>query len=143
MFIGCEKPTIMFPFWFYIEWSKQKFNNLQAWILGPDIEQCPAKDRVMFDESCFTTDTIVQREIKEFISYQRLKTQKHSVRKGLSRSWFSFYEHCIRQFTLQFFIFQTVRFYTNTLLFFALRGTASPLKTFYMASRKTYNLKKM
>ena len=97
----------------------------------------------MFDESCFTTDTIVQREIKEFISYRRLKTQKHSVRKGLSRSWFSFYEHCIRQFTLQFFIFQTVRFYTNTLLFFALRGTASPLKTFYMASRKTYNLKKM
>ena len=80
----------MFPFWFYIEWSKQKFNNLQAWILGPDIEQCPTENRVMFDESCFTTDTIVQREIKEFISYRRLKTQKHSVRKGLSRSWFFF-----------------------------------------------------
>ena len=44
---------------------------------------------------------------------------------------------------MQFFIFKTVgciwvkRFYTNTLLFFALLGTASHLETFYMSLHNT------
>ena len=50
--------------------------------------------------SCFTTDTVVRRDVKFFfISYQRLKTKKYSVRVSLSYSGFSFYEHFNRQFS--------------------------------------------
>ena len=44
----------------------------------------------MSDENCFMTDTAVRREIKKkfFISYRRLKTQKHSVSIGHFRSVF-------------------------------------------------------
>ena len=31
----------------------------------PDIEQCPAKNRVMSDESYFIMDTVVQHEAKK------------------------------------------------------------------------------
>ena len=84
------------------------------------------------------------------LSHQRpLKTQKYSVRIGLSYSGFSFYKHFNRQFTYPvFFIFKTVRcvivkrFCTNTWLFLALLGTASPLKTFYMSLNITKHLRK-
>ena len=33
--------------------------------LAPDIEHCPAKNRVLSDEGCFTTDTVVRREVKK------------------------------------------------------------------------------
>ena len=57
----------------------------QAWILTPYFGQCPAKNRVMFGESCFTTDAIKFF----FITYQCLKTQKHAVSIGLHWSGFS------------------------------------------------------
>ena len=38
---------------------------MQAWVLAPDIEQCPAKNRVMSDKSCFTTETVVRCEVKK------------------------------------------------------------------------------
>ena len=65
----------------------------------------------MSDESCFTTDRVARREGKDlFISCGRLKTEKHSVRVGLSCSGFSFYEHFNRKFLMHaFFIFRTVR----------------------------------
>ena len=38
------------------------------------------KNRVMSDKICFTTGTVVRREVKKnYISYRRLKTRKHSV----------------------------------------------------------------
>ena len=37
----------------------------RALILAPDIGQRPAKNRFMSDESCFTKDTAVRREIKK------------------------------------------------------------------------------
>ena len=40
----------------------------QARILAPDIEQSPAKNRVIFDESYFTTDTAVRHEVEKFCS---------------------------------------------------------------------------
>ena len=36
----------------------------QTWILAPDIGQCPAKNRVMSDIGCFTTEKVVRREVK-------------------------------------------------------------------------------
>ena len=83
-------------------------------------------------------DTVVRHEVKkELISYQRLEIQTYLVLIGFSCSGFSFYEHFIRQFVYAFFfIFKIVRFvrvkrfYTSNLLFFALLGTAFPLKTF-------------
>ena len=74
-----------------------------------------------------------------FISYQRLTTQKHSASIDLFYSSFSFYEHIYKQF-MHFFIFKTVRC-VFVGFFFALRGTASPLKMFYML-HSTKNLKK-
>ena len=44
---------------------KQAFAD-QARILAPDIGQCPAKNRDMSDESCFTTDTVIRREVRIF-----------------------------------------------------------------------------
>ena len=37
----------------------------QAWILAPDIGQCPAKNRVISDEGGFTADTVVRCEVKK------------------------------------------------------------------------------
>ena len=60
------------------------YHICQTWILARDIGQCPGKNRVTSDEGCFTTDTVVRREVKFFfISYRLLKTQNHSVRIGL------------------------------------------------------------
>ena len=68
---------------------------------------------------------------------------------GLSYFGFSFYEHFNKQFTYEvFFIFKTIRcvwakrFYAKTLLYFALLGAASPLKTFCMSLHSTKNLNK-
>ena len=42
------------------------FNHyLQAWILAPDIGQCPVKNRVMSGEACFTTDTAARCEFEK------------------------------------------------------------------------------
>ena len=57
--------------------------------LAPDIVQCPAKT-LMSDESNFTTDAVVRREVNFFIRYRPLKTQKHSVSIDLSRLIFLF-----------------------------------------------------
>ena len=65
----------------------------------------PAKNRIISDENCFTKYTVVQREVKKNISYQRLKTQKHSVPIGLSCSDFSFYEPFNRRFTYAVFLY--------------------------------------
>ena len=95
---------------------------------------------VMSNKSCFMTDKAVRREVQRvFVSYQRFKTHRHSVNIGLFYSGFSFYEQFNRQFIeAVFLLFKTVRcvwvkrFYANTLLFFVLLGTVSPLKTFYI-----------
>ena len=82
--------------------------GFQAWILAQDIGQCQAINRVISDENCFTTDTVVRREVKKkFITYLDLKTYKHLVRIGLSCSLFSFYENFKRQLTC------TVLVYSN------------------------------
>ena len=79
---------------------------------------------------------------KFFISYRCLKSQKHSVRRGLSYCGFTFYEHIINNLLKQLFIFKTLRcvwikrFYTS-IFFFGLLETVSPLKTFYMAFHST------
>ena len=91
----------------------------------------------MFDESCFTTDTVVRHEVKkELINYRRLEIQMHLVWIGFSCSDFSFMNILLDSLFMRFFIFKVARFvrvkrfYTSTLLFFALLGTAFPLKTF-------------
>ena len=81
---------------------------------------------ITYHKNFSTKDSVVWHEFKYiYISYQHLKTQKHSVCLGLSCSGFSFNEHFNRQFTYAvFYIFKTgrcvwvKRFYTNTLLFF-------------------------
>ena len=70
------------------------------------------------------------------ISYRRLKTQKHLVSIDLPCSSFSFYELLIDNLLMQFFYMQNVKcvsvksFHSDT-LFFALLGSASPLKKCY------------
>ena len=49
------------------------------------------KNQLMSDKNCFTTDTVGRREVKKFVSYGRLKTQKHLVSTGLPCSGFPFY----------------------------------------------------
>ena len=51
-------------------WKKDK----QAWILVPDIGECPAKNQVMSEESFFTTDTVVLCEAKKFIKVLKLRS---------------------------------------------------------------------
>ena len=77
-------------------------------------------------------DTFVRYEVKKnILSYQRLKTQKHLVSIGLSGSGFSCCERFIRQFTYPVFYIQNRKtFSSKKSCFFALLGTASPLKTF-------------
>ena len=84
-------------------------------------------------------------------SYQCLKTQKHSVCIGLFYSGFSLYEHFNRQFTYVFLcskprdvsshreIFKKI-LYQYVAGFFALFGTASPPKPFYMSLHNTKRL---
>ena len=98
----------------------------------------------MFKGSCFITDILFGVKLKKFfINYWRLTTQKHSVSIGFFCFGFSFYELFNRQFTEAFFIFKTVlclwvkRFYTNTLLFFFLLGTRSPLRKSYISLHST------
>ena len=74
-------------------------------MLAPEIGQCPAKNRFMFDESCFATDRDVRREVKNFLSHRRLKTHRHSISIQRSSSGFSFYEHINRQFTHTVFLY--------------------------------------
>ena len=82
-------------------------NLIQARILAPDIAQCPAKSRFMSDKNCLTTDTVARREVKKvfYISYRRLKIQKHSVSIGISCPGF-FYKHFQRHFTYAVFYIQ-------------------------------------
>ena len=57
----------------------------------------------MCDESYFITDTAVGREVEkvfcQFVSYRRLKAQKHLVSLGLFSYALSFYEGFNRQLT--------------------------------------------
>ena len=63
------------------------------------------KNWVMSDESCFTTDIVIRREVNfSFLSYRCLKTQKHLVSIDISCSGFCFYG----QYNRQFFIFKTL-----------------------------------
>ena len=50
----------------------------------------------MSNESCFTTDTVVQREVRSI----------RSISIGLSCSGLSFFGHCNRQFTYAVFYIQ-------------------------------------
>ena len=72
--------------------------------------------------------------LKKYISYRRIKTQKHSVSIELPYSG-SFYEHFYIQLTYAvFFIFKIVkcvsveRFYTNTLFFCPVWGSVTSEK---------------
>ena len=69
------------------------------------MRQCPAENRVMYEKSCFTMDTVVWCEVKKIICHSRLKTQKYLVSIGLSCSGFSFYEHFNRQFPYVVFFY--------------------------------------
>ena len=89
--------------WFHLPGENQKLWN---WIKNNHALQIPAgkvlinihngilatfgKNWVMSEESCFTTNAVLRREVKKkFISCQRLKSQKHLVSIGLSCSGFS------------------------------------------------------
>ena len=80
-------------------------DSFQAWILAPDIGQCPGKNLIMSNESWFTMKTAVRREVKRKLSYRGLKTYKHSVSIALSCSGFSFYEHFNTQLYLLSFLY--------------------------------------
>ena len=77
----------------------------QAWILAMDIRQCPAKNRVMSNENCLTTDKNVRCEVKENVYMLCLKTHKHSVSIDLSFSGFSFINILIDNFTDAVFLY--------------------------------------
>ena len=100
--------------------ERKTFQNCVA----PDIGQCLAKNQVMYDESCFTKDTLVQREVQKKLPSSSLLC------------FFLFMNILIDNLSCSFRIFKATRcvwvkrFYTNTLLFFALVETASHLKHF-------------
>ena len=127
----------------FIYFTDIDFYN-QAWTFAPYIGQCPVINRVMPDKSCFRTDEVVRREIKEkIISYWRLKTRKHSISVGLSCSGFSFYEHVNRHMQIFLYSFRCVSieiFYTNTLLFFCLDWDSFSSEKLYMSLHSTKNL---
>ena len=119
-------------------------NEAQAWVLfETDIGQCPAKNWVMFGKGCFAMDTAVPCEIKKNI-YQ-LPTSKNSEAFGKHRPLLlsvSFTKILIDNLLMHISTIRCVwvkAFYTNTVLFlfvfwfffFALFGTAAPVKTFY------------
>ena len=55
-------------------------------------------------------DSCPVKSFKKYISFERLKTQKHLVSIGLAFSGFTFYEHFNKQFTYAvFFIFKTIK----------------------------------
>ena len=121
------------------------FPKFQACILPPDIGQSPIKNQVMPNES-FTTGMKLKIF---FISYRRLKTHKLS-KQAFPTLVFPFMNILIYNLCSSFFFIIQIRimclsksFYTNTLLFFAVLGSAFPLKTFYMSLHSTKNLKKM
>ena len=58
----------------------------QVWVLAPDIGQCPAKNLVMSDESCFTTDTIFRLGVKYF--FYNLTNTKDVFKTSSSRRMF-------------------------------------------------------
>ena len=80
----------------------RKYNHITSLNISTG---CPEKNRGLSDESCFTTDTAVRREI----SRRHLETQKHLVSIDFSYSGFSSYEHLIENLlNAVFFIFKTV-----------------------------------
>ena len=98
----------------------------------------------------FTTDLIVRHEVKKnFMSNCRLKTQKPSVSTGLY--CFGFFMNILIDNLLMQFIHvpnRTMRLskkilYQYVVVFFALLGTVSLLKTFHMSLHSTRNLKKI
>lgn len=97
---------------------------VNAWILAPDTGQCPAKYRIMSNESCLTTYKVSRVKVNFFTSYLRLKIQNHSVNTGLS--WFFFLWTFWK--TIYFYSFFYIRNFYICLL-----ETVSPLKTFYMS----------
>ena len=73
------------------------FYVIQAWILAREIGQCQAKIQVMSEESCFTVDTVVPREVKKKC---KLQTFWNLQAFGGHRPFLlRFYEHFNRQFT--------------------------------------------
>ena len=105
--------------WFlYVVWG------MQAWILASSIGKCPAKTyvRLMSDENCFTTETVVRREVKNF--FIRYRGRGNHI--GISCSGVSFHKHFNRHFIYAVFIFKTIRcvyqlikiFFTNTFVIF-------------------------
>ena len=80
--------------------------------------------------------------LKKIIRYQRLKTQKHSVRIGLSCFGCSCYEHFNRQLLLmQFFYVQNRNMYSSKKILYQYFVDFF-LKTFYISLHNTKNLRK-
>ena len=76
---------------------------------------------------------------KIFYKLQSLKTHKHSVNLDLSWCGFYFFEHLNRLFTYVVFYIQNRKmffskniFYQYFVVFLAILGKASSLKTFYI-----------
>ena len=64
----------------------------------------------MSDKSCLITDTGARREVKKvFVSYRRLKTQKHSVSIGLFILVLLFMNILIGNLLKQFFCIQNCK----------------------------------
>ena len=83
------------------------FSQKQAWILAPDIGQCPVKNRVISGKTASERTQLLGMKLQN-LSYRRLKTTKHSLSIGHSCSGF-FMSILIDNLLMQFFIFKTIK----------------------------------
>ena len=123
--------------------------SIQAWILVPDIGQRPAKIELCPKEAASQWTKLSGVKLNKIISYQRLKTQKHSVSIGLY-CFGVFMKILIDNLLMQFFhipnrtmCLSKKVLYQLFAVFFALLGTASPMKTFFTSLHSTKNSKKI
>ena len=67
---------------------------LQCWVLASDIEQCSWKNRVMSEESCFTTDSLPMQLLFFYIQNRKMRLSKNiftNTRLVFSPTWCSFF----------------------------------------------------
>ena len=73
----------------YSAFCKRKLLLSQAWIVTPDIGQCPTKIELCPTKAASQRIQFSGLKLKKIVSYRCLKTNKHSVSVSLSSSDFS------------------------------------------------------
>ena len=120
--------------------SAKTGDKINPFVMGKKkFPKAPFLYPLMSDESCFTTDTVVWREIIQI--FCKFPTSWNSQVIGKHKHflfWFCFYKHFNMQFTYAVFYIQNRKVYLSKKILyqdfvvFALLGTVSFLKSFHM-----------